>query len=114
MSRSVKIGKVKTNGSRDVPDETKLVTVAVELMIKEGRMRPMIVDTVIRDESDASVVGRLLVSCEGEAGHSGGTVSMSSELDHLTRGELYMLAGAALGLCRQALTRAETGTKEGE
>lgn len=104
----------RSAAEREVPDETKLATVAVELMIKEGRMRPMAVDTVIRDEADASVVGRLLVGCDGEPGHRSGTVSVSSELDHLTRGELYMLAGAALGLCKQALTRAETDTTEGE
>lgn len=114
MSRSVKIGKVKTNGERDVPEEVKLLTVAMELLLKEKRMRPMVVDTIIRDEADASVVGRLLVGCDGEPGHRSGTVSVSSELDHLTRGELYMLAGAALGLCKQALTRAETDTTEGE
>lgn len=94
---------------REVPDEAKLTAVAVELMIKEGRMRPMAVDTVIRDEADASVVDRLLVS---RGADGGGMVSMSSELDQLTRGELYMLAGAALGLYKQALTRAETDTKE--
>ncbi|MEF2736707.1 MAG: hypothetical protein U0N15_05725 [Bifidobacterium choerinum] len=110
MSRSVKIGKVKTNGSRGVPEEVKLLTVAVELLLKEKRMRPMVVDTIIREGRETSAVGRLIVGC-GDSG-SGGKISVSYELKNLSRGELYMVASAALSLYKQALDAAEDKQKE--
>ena len=91
------------------PEEAQCMSVAHDRLCAEGRMRPLVVETVMADAKGAHRVGRVKVH-QTDSGRT--AVSARSWLDGLTRGELHMVAAAGLKLYNQAMARVahHTGT----
>ena len=91
------------------PEEAQCMSVAHDRLCAEGRLRPLVVETVMADAQGAHRVGRVKVH-QTDSGRT--AVSARSWLDGLTRGELHMVAAAGLKLHHQAMARAahHTGT----
>ena len=94
------------------PEEAQCMSVAHDLLCAEGRLRPLVVETVMSDAQGAHRVGRVKVH-QTDSGRT--VVSARSWFDGLTRGELHMVAAAGLKLYNQAMARAAhyTGTDAG-
>lgn len=77
---------------------TQYLEHSLEQLHKENRLRTMHVDTVIADTNGGRAVGRVTLDS-----HNGqGTLTVSTQLDECTQGELLLLAGSALALYGQA------------
>ncbi|PAU67195.1 hypothetical protein [Bifidobacterium criceti] len=91
------------------PEEAQCMTAAHDRLCAEGRLRPLVVETVMADAKCSHRVGRVKIH-QTEGGRT--AVSARSWLDGLTRGELILVAAAGLKLHNQAMARAAhyTGT----
>lgn len=74
------------------------LTEALKQLHAEHALRPMYVDIAITDTDSSRTVGRVNLRRHGEQG----TLTMSTQLDECTQGELLLLAGSALALYGQA------------
>ena len=87
------------------------LTEALKQLHAEHALRTMHVDIAISDTDSARPVGRVNLRRLGEQG----TLTMSTQLDECTQGELLLLAGSALALYGQATDAlAATGDTEEE
>ena len=74
------------------------LTEALKQLHAEHALRTMHVDIAISDTDSSRTVGRVNLRRRGEQG----TLTMSTQLDECTQGELLLLAGSALALYGQA------------
>lgn len=74
------------------------LTDALKQLHAEHALRTMHVDIAITDTDSSRTVGRVNLRRHGEQG----TLTMSTQLDECTQGELLLLAGSALALYGQA------------
>ena len=74
------------------------LTEALKQLHAEHALRTMHVDIAITDTDSSRTVGRVNLRRRGEQG----TLTMSTQLDECTQGELLLLAGSALALYGQA------------
>lgn len=70
------------------------LTEALIQLLAEHALRTMHVDIAIADTDSSRTVGRVNLRRRGEQG----TLTMSTQLDECTQGELLLLAGSALAL----------------
>lgn len=73
------------------------LTEALKQLHAEHALRTMHVDIAIADTDSSRTVGRVNLRRRGEQG----TLTMSTQLDECTQGELLLLAGSALDKCRR-------------
>lgn len=96
--------------SGEIPDEAKLMMVALDHMREEDKLRKLTIDTELRDAFNRRRVGRVLL----DEDMGDGALSAMSFLSGLSRGELEMIAAAGLKLYHQALNYAKFHEDEEE
>ena len=76
------------------------MTRAIKQLHKDHTLRTMHMDTVIADTNGERTVGRINLRKNADQG----TLTISTQFDECTLGELLLLAGGALALYEQATT----------
>ena len=74
------------------------MTRAIKQLHKDHTLRTMHMDTVIADTNGERMVGRINLRKNADQG----TLTISTQLNECTQGELLLLAGSALALYGQA------------